>query len=162
MKILIVGLGVIGGGYAMALKEAGYKEVYGVDINTDTLKRAKEMAIIKEGFINEDEIISKADFLPAISPAFGFFPAGSQSSWPYPIFFPSGKPAVFSAPASPVCLPLRKYPPPAGIVKKPNRSSHEARRFGSVPPVFPDSSHSFRYNLRWSARSDPEYVLPSD
>ena len=32
MKILIVGLGVIGGGYAMALKEAGYKEVYGVDV----------------------------------------------------------------------------------------------------------------------------------
>ena len=63
MKILIVGLGVIGGGYAMALKEAGYEEVYGVDINTDTLKRAKEMAIIKEGFINEDEIISKADLI---------------------------------------------------------------------------------------------------
>ena len=63
MKILIVGLGVIGGGYAMALKEAGYEEVYGVDINTDTLKRAKEMAIIKEGFINEDEIISKVDLI---------------------------------------------------------------------------------------------------
>ena len=30
MKILIVGLGVIGGGYAMALKEAGYSEVYGI------------------------------------------------------------------------------------------------------------------------------------
>ena len=47
MKILIVGLGVIGGGYAMALKEAGYEEVYGVDINTDTLKRAKEMGFTK-------------------------------------------------------------------------------------------------------------------
>ena len=63
MKILIVGLGVIGGGYAMALKEAGYEEVYGVDINTDTLKRAKKMGIIKEGFINEDEIISKVDLI---------------------------------------------------------------------------------------------------
>ena len=30
MRIVIVGLGVIGGGYAMALKEAGYSEVYGV------------------------------------------------------------------------------------------------------------------------------------
>lgn len=30
MKILIVGLGVIGGGYAMDLKEAGYTEIYGV------------------------------------------------------------------------------------------------------------------------------------
>ena len=63
MKILIVGLGVIGGGYAMALKEAGYEEVYGVDINTDTLKRAKEMGVIKEGFIDEDEIISKVDLI---------------------------------------------------------------------------------------------------
>ena len=50
MKILIVGLGVIGGGYAMALKEAGYSEVYGIDTNEETLKKAKEMKIIKEGF----------------------------------------------------------------------------------------------------------------
>ena len=56
MKILIVGLGVIGGGYAMALKEAGYSEVYGIDTNEETLKKAKEMKIIKEGFTREDEI----------------------------------------------------------------------------------------------------------
>ena len=31
MKIVIVGLGVIGGSFAMALKEAGYREVYGID-----------------------------------------------------------------------------------------------------------------------------------
>ena len=41
MKIVIVGLGVIGGGYAMALKEAGYEEVYGIDKNVDTLRKAK-------------------------------------------------------------------------------------------------------------------------
>ena len=63
MKILIVGLGVIGGGYAMALKEAGYKEVYGVDKNLDTLKKAKKLGIIEEGFINEEEIISKVDLI---------------------------------------------------------------------------------------------------
>lgn len=63
MKILIVGLGIIGGGYAMALKEAGYKEVYGVDKNADTLDKAKKLGIIKEGFINEDEIISKMDLI---------------------------------------------------------------------------------------------------
>lgn len=63
MKILIVGLGVIGGGYAMALKEAGYKEVYGVDKNAGTLDKAKKLGIIKEGFINEDEIISKMDLI---------------------------------------------------------------------------------------------------
>ena len=37
MKILIVGLGVIGGGYAMALKEAGYSEVYGIDTNEEII-----------------------------------------------------------------------------------------------------------------------------
>lgn len=63
MKILIVGLGVIGGGYAMALKEAGYSEVYGIDTNEETLKKAKEMQIIKEGFIREDEIISEMDLI---------------------------------------------------------------------------------------------------
>ena len=69
MKILIVGLGVIGGGYAMALKEAGYNEVYGIDTNEETLKKAKEMKIIKEGFTREDEIISEMDLIVlAINP----------------------------------------------------------------------------------------------
>lgn len=63
MKILIVGLGVIGGGYAMALKEAGYNEVYGIDTNEETLKKAKEMKIIKEGFAREDEIISEMNLI---------------------------------------------------------------------------------------------------
>ena len=49
MRIVIVGLGVIGGGYAMALKEAGYTEVYGIDKNTETLRKAKSLGIIKEG-----------------------------------------------------------------------------------------------------------------
>ena len=61
MKFLIVGLGVIGGGYAMALKEAGYKDVYGVDKNIETLKKAKKLGIIKEGSLNEEEIISNMD-----------------------------------------------------------------------------------------------------
>ena len=63
MKILLVGLGVIGGGYAMALKEAGYKEIYGVDKNQVTLEKAKKLGIIKEGFIDEDEIVSKVDLI---------------------------------------------------------------------------------------------------
>lgn len=63
MKILIVGLGVIGGGYAMALKEAGYKDVYGVDKNLETLEKAKRLGIIKEGFIDESKIIPKVDLV---------------------------------------------------------------------------------------------------
>lgn len=63
MKILIVGLGVIGGGYAMALKEAGYEQVYGMDKNLETLRKAKQLGIIKEGFIDEGEIISQVDLI---------------------------------------------------------------------------------------------------
>ena len=63
MKILIVGLGVIGGGYAMALKEAGYTEIYGIDKNPVTLEKAKKLGIIKEGFTDEDEIVSKVDLI---------------------------------------------------------------------------------------------------
>ena len=59
MKFLIVGLGVIGGGYAMALKEAGYKDVYGVDKNIETLKKAKKLGIIKEGYLNEEVDINE-------------------------------------------------------------------------------------------------------
>lgn len=63
MKFLIVGLGIIGGGYAMALNECGYKEVYGIDKNIDTLEKAKNLGIIKEGYIDEKEIISKVDVI---------------------------------------------------------------------------------------------------
>ena len=66
MNILIVGLGVIGGSYAMALKEAGYNEVYGIDSNLDTLRKAEDLKIIKKGFLAGEcnkEAISKADLI---------------------------------------------------------------------------------------------------
>ena len=63
MRIVIVGLGVIGGGYAMALKEAGYRSVYGIDKNKETLKKAKALGIIKEGYEDEKEIVQKADLI---------------------------------------------------------------------------------------------------
>ena len=63
MRIVIVGLGVIGGGYAMALKEAGYEEVYGIDKNIDTIRKAKALGIIKEGYEDEKEIIQYADLI---------------------------------------------------------------------------------------------------
>lgn len=61
MKILIIGLGVIGAGYAMALKEAGYNEVFGVDKNIETIQKAKNLNLIKEGYLDEGEIISQVD-----------------------------------------------------------------------------------------------------
>lgn len=63
MKIVVVGLGVIGGSYAMALKEAGYDDVYGIDINEESLEKAKKLGLIKEGFTNGQEIVKSADFI---------------------------------------------------------------------------------------------------
>lgn len=63
MKILVVGLGVIGGSFTMALKEAGYDDVYGIDINEETLVKAKKLRLIKEGFTSGEEIVKEADLI---------------------------------------------------------------------------------------------------
>ncbi len=63
MKIVIVGLGVIGGSFAMALKEAGYREVYGIDTNAQTLQKAREMGIIREGQTVGDRLLRDADLV---------------------------------------------------------------------------------------------------
>lgn len=63
MKIVVVGLGVIGGSFTMSLKEAGYNDVYGIDINEESLEKAKKLGLIKEGFTSGDEIIKSADFI---------------------------------------------------------------------------------------------------
>ncbi|MCQ2969426.1 MAG: prephenate dehydrogenase [Clostridium sp.] len=63
MKIVIVGLGVIGGSYAMALKNANYKDVYGIDTDIKTLRKAKEIGIIKEGYTRGKEVIRQADII---------------------------------------------------------------------------------------------------
>ncbi|MDO5517845.1 MAG: prephenate dehydrogenase [Clostridium sp.] len=63
MNIVVVGLGVIGGSFTMALKNAGFKDVYGIDINEESLKKAEELGLIKEGFTNGDKILKKADLI---------------------------------------------------------------------------------------------------
>lgn len=63
MKIVVVGLGVIGGSFTMALKEAGYDDVYGIDINEETLVKAKKLRLIKEGFTSGEEIVKEADLI---------------------------------------------------------------------------------------------------
>ncbi|MDU4660134.1 MAG: prephenate dehydrogenase/arogenate dehydrogenase family protein, partial [Clostridium butyricum] len=63
MKIVVVGLGVIGGSFTMALKKAGYDDVYGIDINEESLEKAKRQGFIKEGFTSGGEIIKDADII---------------------------------------------------------------------------------------------------
>lgn len=61
MNIVIVGLGVVGGSFAMSLKEAGYENVFGVDTNKETLRKAKEQGIIKEGCVEGKNFFKEAD-----------------------------------------------------------------------------------------------------
>lgn len=61
MNIVIVGLGVVGGSFAMALKKAGYTDVYGIDTNAETIDKAKKQGLIKEGSGNPKEFLPIAD-----------------------------------------------------------------------------------------------------
>ena len=63
MVVTVIGLGVIGASFAMALKNAGYKEVYGIDVNTETIDKAEKLGIIKKGFTNGDEILKESDLV---------------------------------------------------------------------------------------------------
>ncbi|WP_294348788.1 prephenate dehydrogenase [uncultured Clostridium sp.] len=61
MNIVIVGLGVVGGSFAMALKKAGYNDVYGIDVNEETLRKAKELKLIKDGATIGKDFLKNAD-----------------------------------------------------------------------------------------------------
>lgn len=66
MNITIVGMGVIGGSYALSLKDKNYN-VYGIDINKNNLDKSQESGAIKAGAmcLTEEsfEIIAKTDIL---------------------------------------------------------------------------------------------------
>ena len=63
MRIVVVGLGVIGGSFTMALKKAGFNDVYGIDINEESLRKAEEQGLIKEGFTTGDKVVKDADLI---------------------------------------------------------------------------------------------------
>lgn len=68
-RILIVGLGLIGGSYARALKRLGY-HVTAIDTRKEAIDYALENHIINEGFTEVDEaIVSSADAV-----IFGLYP----------------------------------------------------------------------------------------
>lgn len=61
VNILIVGLGLIGGSYAKALKGFPNAHIYGADKNADTIKRAVAEGVISRGVLNADDIIADMD-----------------------------------------------------------------------------------------------------
>lgn len=60
-NILIIGLGVVGGSYAMALTQAGYKNVYAVNRSEASIKKALGLGIIKGGSTNVEDFARNAD-----------------------------------------------------------------------------------------------------
>lgn len=62
MKITIIGLGIIGGSYAKGLSMKGH-EIYGVDIDIDTINFALENGYIKKGDVTPDEFIPISDMV---------------------------------------------------------------------------------------------------
>ncbi len=62
MKILIVGLGLIGGAYAKKLTELGY-EIYGVNHRQAPIDFALENNYIKEGSLDARDFLNKVDMV---------------------------------------------------------------------------------------------------
>lgn len=64
MKIVIAGLGNIGGSFALAIKKKTPEhDVYAIDINRDSLKDAEKRGLIRKGYVKPAEIIPEADLV---------------------------------------------------------------------------------------------------
>lgn len=62
-NITVVGLGVIGGSFAMALKDLKPNKLWGIDINETTLDTAENMGIIDEGYTEADIPLRESDLV---------------------------------------------------------------------------------------------------
>lgn len=60
-NITIVGLGLIGGSYAMALKELKPKNLWAVDIDSSAIKTAEDLKIIDKGYRDAKVPLSESD-----------------------------------------------------------------------------------------------------
>lgn len=63
IKILIVGLGLIGGSLAKALVDFPNACVFGVDLDEATLKASEDDGVIVKGYKNADDILADADIV---------------------------------------------------------------------------------------------------
>lgn len=62
-NITIVGLGLIGGSFAMALNKLKPKNVWAVDIDEDSIKIAKSLGIIDEGYLQHEIPLEDSDIV---------------------------------------------------------------------------------------------------
>jgi len=77
-NVTIVGVGLISGSFALALKEKGFaKNIIGVSRTASSLNRAKELGIIDEGLPLEDAV-KKSDFIYVAIPVDATIPVMEQ------------------------------------------------------------------------------------
>jgi prephenate dehydrogenase len=63
MKVTIIGLGLIGGSMAIALRKTELaSELFGIDLNPENAKKALELGLVDK-ILPEDEALSKADLI---------------------------------------------------------------------------------------------------
>jgi prephenate dehydrogenase len=62
-NIAIVGLGLIGGSYAMALRQNTAGRIFGIDIDERVLEKAVRCGAIDQGSIDAEEILSKSEIV---------------------------------------------------------------------------------------------------
>ncbi|MEF9934141.1 MAG: prephenate dehydrogenase [Clostridium sp.] len=62
-NVCIVGLGLIGSSYAMALKGLNVGKVIGVDISEETISKAINKGIIDEGYLDAGDALSQSDIV---------------------------------------------------------------------------------------------------
>ena len=81
--LLVVGLGLIGGSFAAAVKSAGAcRQVYGYDLNKASLEEAEALGIIDCGFESLSEGVAAADVIMLAVPMLAMKPVLEQIS-PY-------------------------------------------------------------------------------
>lgn len=68
-RILIAGLGLIGGSAAKALKAAGYSELIGFDSDADTLSKATREGVISQGYSDISELPEAGLIICCLPPA---------------------------------------------------------------------------------------------
>lgn len=61
MKIVIVGLGVIGGSFAKSLHRLGGHDIYGVDRDSETIRKAAQAGLIGAGSTDAGDFLPYAD-----------------------------------------------------------------------------------------------------
>ena len=68
MRVTVIGLGLIGGSFALALKEAGLCErVTGVDLSEEHRRKALELGLVEQT-AELDEAVASADLIAIATP----------------------------------------------------------------------------------------------